>query len=87
MAKIKITEYSDKYCPPCLKQRPINKKLKKKHPSWTIKEVDIEKNEKLADKNNIQSIPTFIVEKGSKKKRWEGGPVGIDEMEKIVNRM
>ena len=85
--KIKITEFGDQYCPPCLKQRPINKKLKKKHPDWNIKVVDIGKNEKLAEKNNVQSVPTFIVEKGSKKKRWEGGPVEVIEMEEIIEKM
>ena len=85
--KIKITEFGDKYCPPCLKQRPIMKKLKAKHKDWAIKEVDIEKNKNLANKNNVESVPTFIVEKGKKKKRWEGGPVGVREMEEIVKKM
>ncbi len=85
--KVKITEFGDKYCLPCKKQAPIMKKLKKKHPSWTIKEIDIEKNEKLVNKNNIESVPTFIVEKGSKKKRWQGGPVSVSEMEGIIGKM
>ena len=85
--KIKITEFGDKYCPPCKKQAPIMKKLKKKHPDWEINTVDIEKNEELADKNNVEMVPTFIVQKGSKKKKWEGGPVEVDEMEKIIQRM
>jgi len=85
--KIKITEYSDKYCPPCKKQIPIMKKIKTKHPDWDVNIVDIEKNGKLADKNNVENVPTFIVQKGSKKKRWEGGPVEVDEMEKIIQRM
>ena len=85
--KIKITEFGDQYCPPCKKQVPIMKKLKKKHPDWTIKEVDIEKNEKLAGKNKIENLPTFIVQKGSKKKRWEGGPVEVIEMEEIIEKM
>ena len=63
------------------------KKLRQKHKDWVIKEVDIEKNGKLSEKNNINSVPTFIVEKGSKKKRWEGGPVGVSEMEGIVEKM
>ena len=85
--KVKITEFGDKYCLPCISQKPINKKLRKKHPDWKIKEVDVEKNEKLADKHNIMTVPTFIVEKGSKKKRWSGGPVGVSKMEEIVRRM
>ena len=63
------------------------KKLKKKHPDWGIKIVDIEKKEKLADKNNVMSVPTFIVEKGGKRKRWSGGPVGVREMEGIIEKM
>lgn len=85
--KVKITEFGDSHCPPCMAQKPIMKKLKIKHPSWDVKIMDIEKNEKLANKNNIKSVPTFIVEKGSKKKRWSGGPVGVSEMEKIVRGM
>ena len=63
------------------------KKIKTKHPDWDVNIVDIEKNGKLADKNNVENVPTFIVQKGSKKKRWEGGPVEVDEMEKIIQRM
>ena len=85
--KIKITEFGDQYCPPCKKQDPIMKKIKKKHPDWDVKIVDIEKNEKLADKNNVENVPTFIVQKGSKKKRWVGGPVEVDEMEEIIEKM
>ena len=85
--KIKITEFGDKYCPPCKKQHSINKKLKQKHKDWAIKEVDIEKNKNLANKNNIAEVPTFIVEKGKKRKRWVGGPVGVREMEEIVKKM
>jgi len=85
--KIKVTEFGDKHCPPCKKQDPIMKKLKKKHPDWVVKIVDIEKNERLADKNNVENVPTFIVEKGPKKKRWEGGPVGVEEIEKIIGKM
>lgn len=87
MTKIKITEYSDKNCPPCKAQKPIMKKLRKKHPSWSIKEVDVEKNESVAVKNKVMSIPTFIIEKGGKKKRWSGGPVGVGEMEEIIEKM
>jgi len=87
MPKIKITEFGDKHCSPCISQKPIMKKLRQKHKDWKIKEVDIDKNKKLAYKNNIQSVPTFIVEKGSKKKRWSGGPVGVSEMEGIVKKM
>ena len=85
--KIKITEFGDQYCPPCKKQDPIMKKIKKKHPDWDVKIVDIEKNVKLADKNNVENVPTFIVQKGSKKKRWVGGPVEVKEIEDIIGRM
>ena len=63
------------------------KKLRKKHPDWNVKIVDIEKNEKLAEKNKVENVPTFIVQKGPKKKRWVGGPVEVDEIEDIVKRM
>lgn len=86
--KIKITEFGDKYCPPCISQKKINKKLKQKHKDWTIKEIDIEKDSRgLANKNNIVEVPTFIIEKGKKRKKWSGGPVGIREMEEIVKKM
>lgn len=84
---IKITEFGDKHCPPCISQKPIMKKLRQKHKNWKIKEIDIEKKIDLAEKNNIMSVPTFIVEKGLKKKRWEGGPVEVNEMEDIVRKM
>ncbi len=88
MAKIKITEFGDKYCPPCKAQKPIMKKLRKKHPDWTIKEIDVEKDTGgLADKNNVMTVPTFIVEKDGKKKKWSGGPVGVREMEEIIRGM
>ena len=87
MPKIKITEFGDKHCPPCISQKKIMKKLRAKHKDWAIKEVDVAKNGDIAEKNNVKSIPTFIVEKGGKKKRWSGGPVGVKEMEKIVGGM
>ena len=85
--KVKITEFGDSHCQPCISQKSIMKKLREKHKDWTIKEVDIMKNKKMSDKNDIKSVPTFIVEKGPKKKRWSGGPVGVSEMERIIRKM
>ncbi|NQV91883.1 thioredoxin family protein [Candidatus Woesearchaeota archaeon] len=69
---ITLTKYGATWCPPCKMMKPVLKELRKIHPTWKIIEIDIDQNEKLADKENIQSVPTLIFSDGKKTKRKAG---------------
>ena len=62
---MKIYKFSSTFCSPCKLYKPVFDKvtseLKKIYPNMTIKEVDIDDEEELANKFFITGIPTTII--------------------------
>lgn len=57
-----LVEFSAKWCGPCKIMDPIIKEIANKlHDKAKVFVVDIEKNQKLADKHKVLSLPTFLV--------------------------
>lgn len=81
MSKVKIKSIGSKDCDVCAITKKELKKLKKAHPSWTIREEDIDKNPKKYDK--INAIPLTLVCVGKKCHRITGG-VTKEDIEEIV---
>ena len=63
MEKVKITKFGSKRCGPCKAMEPEMKKLKKAHPDWKIKNIDIDKH---PEKDIGGAIPLTKICKGNK---------------------
>lgn len=59
--KLWLRYYSTSVCPPCKIMSPIIDQLKEELDYIEISKVDLGKEEGLAEKLNIKSVPTFIV--------------------------
>lgn len=65
--KIIFIDFFASWCGPCKAQDPIIEELKSKFEKIVdFKKVDVNKDEELSDKYNVQEIPTLIIEKNGK---------------------
>ena len=61
---IVLKDFHAKWCQPCKMQDQIIEKLKEKYAKKIIFEtIDIDENEEIAKKFNINAVPTLIIEK------------------------
>lgn len=61
MAKIKFTKFGATWCHPCKMFKPIIDEVAKDFPDVEFVDVDVDDKPDLATKNNIRSIPTYII--------------------------
>ena len=68
-------------CGPCITMTPIIKEIAKEHNEIKFVKVDVDKNEELAIKYNVMSIPTMIIMKDGKVTKTF---VGVTDKESII---
>ena len=72
------------WCMPCKKMNPIIEEISKEHEDIKFVKIDIDKNEDLAIRYNVMSIPTMkIMRNGEVIKTF----VGITNKESIVKEL
>lgn len=69
------------WCIPCRTMKPIIEELSKEHKDVKFVKIDVDKNEDLAIKYNVMSIPTMLVMKNGEVTKTF---VGITNKESIV---
>ena len=83
-SKIVFIDFYATWCMPCKTMSPIIEEIAKEHKEVKFVKIDIDKNEELAIKYNIMSIPTMLVMKnGVVTKTF----VGITNKESIVKEL
>jgi thioredoxin 1 len=75
-----ISDFSATWCGPCMMLEPGLKKLAKAYPSVVFAKVDIDENNELSDKHEVQCVPTvFFVKNGKVIKKI----VGVESYENL----
>ncbi|MCI8482125.1 MAG: thioredoxin [Clostridia bacterium] len=80
-SKTVFIDFYATWCMPCRKMTPIIEEIAKEHKEVKFVKIDIDKNEELALKYNVMSIPTMLVMKNGEVKKTF---VGIINKESIV---
>jgi len=80
-----LVDFFAEWCGPCKMQTPILKKLSSRiNGKAKVLKVDVDKNQKVAAKYGIRSVPTLILFKNGQVK-WKGsGVYQADHLEKII---
>ncbi|MFZ6052335.1 thioredoxin [Halocola ammonii] len=80
-----IDFYAD-WCQPCKMQAPILKELKSKlGDDVKIVKIDTEKNQQLAVKYQVRSIPTLMIFMNGEVKWRKSGVAQAGELEQVIN--
>lgn len=75
-AKILLVDFTASWCAPCKGMKRMLKKLEKDFPEVDIVVVDIDLAEEIAEKYEIDAVPTYILFKsGVEIFRDEGTPI------------
>ena len=81
--KVLVDFYAD-WCGPCKMIRPIIEEIAEKNDDIKIASVNIEKEEGLAEKYDVSSIPCLVVFKKGKETKRNVGLIPKNDIEKMI---
>ena len=66
-SEVVLVEFYATWCPHCKQMMPIVEQVKELLEAQVpVLQLDIDENSEIADENNVESVPTFIIYKGGK---------------------
>ena len=83
--KLVIVDFFATWCGPCRLISPILEELEKENKNLTIVKIDVDKNESLARKHGVMSIPTLEIYKNSQLVDKVVGYLSKEELEDLLN--
>ena len=76
-----LVDFWASYCSPCKMLSPVIDNIARENPDIKVGKVNVEKEQELAGKFNVMSVPTLMVFKNGKK---VSAMVGVQPKEKIL---
>lgn len=84
--KLVLIDFHAPWCAPCKSMSPVIKKLAADYKGKAkIEKVDVEANRLIAEANQIQSIPGFILFKNGKKVWTHKGIISYNDLSELLN--
>lgn len=80
-----LVDFFAEWCPPCKTQAPILEELKERlGGKANIIKIDVDKNQQVAAKYQIKSIPTLMIFKNGEIKWRSAGVFPANELERLI---
>ena len=80
-----LVDFFAEWCGPCKMQAPILEDLKKRvNDQATIIKIDVDKNQGVAAKYGIRSVPTLMIFKKGEVKWKQSGVFPAEELERLI---
>ena len=80
-----LVDFFAEWCGPCKMQAPILEDLKKRvNDQATIIKIDVDKNQGVAAKYGIRSVPTLMIFKNGEIKWKQSGVFTAEELERLI---
>lgn len=78
--------YAD-WCGPCQMLKPVLENFEKVHPEISVKRVNIDDDEELAEKYGVSGIPCLVFLKDGEEVAREVGVLPLKKLEKIYEKL
>lgn len=78
--------YAD-WCGPCQMLKPVLEDFEKAHPEISVKRVNIDDDEELAEKYGVSGIPCLVFLKDGEEVAREVGVLPLKKLEKIYEKL
>ena len=83
--QLTLVDFFATWCGPCKIMHPVLEQLKDElGDSIRIIKVDVDKNEAVAMKYRIQSVPTLMIFKGGEVKWRQSGAMMADDLKNVI---
>ncbi len=83
--RVLVKFYAD-WCGPCQMMKPIIEEFAEKHEEIKVLEVNIDDEDELAEKYNVETIPCLVLLKEGKEIAREVGVMPLKKLEKLVEK-
>ena len=84
--KLVLVDFHAVWCAPCKQMSPVIDKLSQNYKGKVkVEKIDVEANREIAQSNQIQSIPGFVLFKDGKKAWTHKGMITYAELENVLN--
>lgn len=86
-AKPVLVDFYAEWCGPCKMMKPILEDLKAKiGDTATIIKIDVDKNQSLSVKYQIQSVPTLMIFKNGQSVWRQSGVMQVPQLMEVLNK-
>ena len=85
--KVVLVEFFATWCIHCQHMQPVVEQLEKEMTGkCRIQQLDVDKNQELCEKENIQATPTFILYNDGKEVWRQSGEMPLNELSRAIEK-